>query len=71
MYPAKFFNYEKINISWVLYFFLDDVSWHTTQASLTEEEEDAIVTLVIVVIGIILAIVVLFTMGILIDCRHQ
>ncbi|XP_012543287.1 uncharacterized protein LOC105840775 [Monomorium pharaonis] len=43
----------------------------TSQISLTVEEEDAIVTLVVVVIGIIVAIVVLFSMGIFIDCKHQ
>ncbi|XP_024870177.1 uncharacterized protein LOC112453581 [Temnothorax curvispinosus] len=43
----------------------------TSEASLTVEEEDAIVTLVVVVIGIIVAIVVLFSMGIFIDCKHQ
>jgi len=43
----------------------------TSEASLTVEEEDAIVTLVVVVIGIIIAIVVLFSMGIFIDCKHQ
>ncbi|KAK2575536.1 hypothetical protein KPH14_011256 [Odynerus spinipes] len=48
-----------------------DISWSTTETPLTPEEEDAIVTLVVVVIGIIVAIVVLFSMGIFIDCRHQ
>jgi len=43
----------------------------TSEASLTVEEEDAIVTLVVVVIGIIIAMVVLFSMGIFIDCKHQ
>lgn len=43
----------------------------TSEASLTVEEEDAIVTLVVVVIGIIVAMVVLFSMGVFIDCKHQ
>ncbi|CAL1686388.1 unnamed protein product [Lasius platythorax] len=43
----------------------------TSEVSLTAEEEDAIMTLVIVVIGIIIAIMVLFSMGIFIDCKHQ
>lgn len=43
----------------------------TSEVSLTAEEEDAIVTLVVVVIGIIVAIMVLFSMGIFIDCKHQ
>ncbi|XP_012223217.2 uncharacterized protein [Linepithema humile] len=43
----------------------------TSKRSLIIEEQDAIVTLVIVVIGIIIAIVVLFSMGIFIDCKHQ
>lgn len=43
----------------------------TSELPLTIEEEDAIVTLVVVVIGIIVAIVVLFCMGIFIDCKHQ
>ncbi|XP_017788889.1 PREDICTED: uncharacterized protein LOC108571383 [Habropoda laboriosa] len=48
-----------------------EVSWSTTEEPFTSEEEDAIVTLVVVVIGIIVAIVVLFLMGIFIDCKHQ
>ncbi|XP_076749258.1 uncharacterized protein LOC143422473 [Xylocopa sonorina] len=48
-----------------------EVSWPTTEEPFTPEEEDAIVTLVVIVIGIIVAIVVLFSMGIFIDCRHQ
>ncbi|KAG7188569.1 hypothetical protein KM043_008200 [Ampulex compressa] len=48
-----------------------DVSWSTTEVPFTAEEEDAIVTLVVVVIGVIVAIVVLFSMGIFIDCKHQ
>ncbi|XP_043597126.1 uncharacterized protein LOC122574077 [Bombus pyrosoma] len=48
-----------------------EVSWSTTEEPFTPEEEDAIVTLVVVVIGIIVAIVVLFSMGIFIDCKHQ
>ncbi|KZC10487.1 hypothetical protein WN55_01916, partial [Dufourea novaeangliae] len=48
-----------------------EVSWSTTESPFTPEEEDAIVTLVVVVIGIIVAIVVLFSMGIFIDCKHQ
>ncbi|XP_011693684.1 PREDICTED: uncharacterized protein LOC105453424 [Wasmannia auropunctata] len=43
----------------------------TSDTSLTVEEEDAIVTLVVVVIGIIVAMVVLFSIGIFIDCKHQ
>lgn len=42
-----------------------------TEVALSVEEEDAIVTLVVVVIGIIIAIIVLFSMGIFIDCKHQ
>ncbi|KAL7288796.1 hypothetical protein TKK_0016773 [Trichogramma kaykai] len=45
--------------------------WSTTQSSLTNEEEDAIVTLVVVVIGIIAAVIFLFSMGLFIDCRTQ
>ncbi|XP_016919897.1 uncharacterized protein LOC108002628 [Apis cerana] len=48
-----------------------EVSWSTTEEPFTPEEEDAIVTLVVVVIGIIIAIVILFSMGIFIDCKHQ
>ncbi|KAK9308121.1 hypothetical protein QLX08_001832 [Tetragonisca angustula] len=48
-----------------------EVSWSTTEEPFTPEEEDAIVTLVVVVIGIIAAIVILFSMGIFIDCKHQ
>lgn len=48
-----------------------EVSWSTTEEPFTPEEEDAIVTLVVIVIGIIVAIVVLFSMGIFIDCKHQ
>lgn len=47
------------------------MSWSTTEEPFTPEEEDAIVTLVVVVIGIIIAIVILFSMGIFIDCKHQ
>ncbi|XP_020285958.1 uncharacterized protein LOC109855781 [Pseudomyrmex gracilis] len=43
----------------------------TSEIAITPEEEDAIVTLVVVVIGIVIAIVVLFVMGIFIDCKHQ
>ncbi|KAL0108100.1 hypothetical protein PUN28_015004 [Cardiocondyla obscurior] len=43
----------------------------TSEPSLTVEEEDAIVTLVVVVIGIVITMVVLFSMGIFIDCKHQ
>ncbi|KYN35366.1 hypothetical protein ALC56_10299 [Trachymyrmex septentrionalis] len=43
----------------------------TSETSFTVEEEDAFVTLVVVVFGIIVAMVVLFSMGIFIDCRHQ
>lgn len=43
----------------------------TLDKSLINEKGDAIVTLVIAVIGIIIAIVVLFSMGIFIDCKHQ
>ncbi|EZA54098.1 hypothetical protein X777_05947, partial [Ooceraea biroi] len=42
-----------------------------TEVALSVEEEDAIVTLVVVVIGIIIAMIVLFSMGIFIDCKHQ
>ncbi|GAB1865120.1 hypothetical protein CAJAP_06199 [Camponotus japonicus] len=42
----------------------------TSEVSFTAEEEDTIV-LVVVVIGIIIAIMVLFSMGIFIDCKHQ
>ncbi|XP_076180633.1 uncharacterized protein LOC143153397 [Ptiloglossa arizonensis] len=48
-----------------------EVSWSTTEEPFTPEEEDAIVTLVVVVIGIVVAIVILFSMGIFIDCKHQ
>ncbi|XP_078052027.1 uncharacterized protein LOC144478167 [Augochlora pura] len=48
-----------------------EMSWSTTETPFTAEEEDAIVTLVVVVIGIIVAIIVLFSMGIFIDCKHQ
>jgi len=34
------------------------------------EEQNAAMTLVMVVIGIIFAIIILFLMGIFIDCRH-
>ncbi|KYN18699.1 hypothetical protein ALC57_08993 [Trachymyrmex cornetzi] len=43
----------------------------TSKTSFTVEEEDAFVTLIVVVFGIIAAMVVLFSMGIFIDCRHQ
>ncbi|XP_015121745.1 uncharacterized protein LOC107044394 [Diachasma alloeum] len=43
----------------------------TTTSPLTPEEEDAVVTLVIIVLGVIIAIVVLFSMGIFLDCKHQ
>ncbi|XP_012055459.1 PREDICTED: uncharacterized protein LOC105618537 [Atta cephalotes] len=43
----------------------------TSETSFTVEEEDAFVTLIVVVFGIIVAMVVLFSMGIFIDCRHQ
>ncbi|XP_029675426.1 uncharacterized protein LOC115242939 [Formica exsecta] len=43
----------------------------TSEVSLTAQEEDAIITLVVVVIGIIIAIMMLFSMGIFIDCKHQ
>ncbi|XP_072752895.1 uncharacterized protein [Anoplolepis gracilipes] len=43
----------------------------TSEISVTAEEEDAIVTLVVVVIGIIIAIMVLFSMAIFIDFKHQ
>lgn len=52
-------------------FFTDDILWHTTQESLTQEEEDAIISLTVIVIGVIAAIVVLFSMGVFIDCREQ
>ncbi|XP_015605112.1 uncharacterized protein LOC107272456 [Cephus cinctus] len=50
---------------------IKDVSWSTTELPLTPEEEEAIGTLVVIVLGIIVAIIVLFSMGIFIDCRHQ
>lgn len=59
---------------YIMYFFVcwtGEVSWSTTEEPFTPEEEDAIVTLVVVVIGIIIAIVILFSMGIFIDCKHQ
>ncbi|XP_043270894.1 uncharacterized protein [Venturia canescens] len=49
----------------------DDVSWHTTQESLTQEEEDAIISLTVVAICVVVAIVILFSMGVFIDCREQ
>ncbi|XP_003704275.1 uncharacterized protein LOC100880009 [Megachile rotundata] len=48
-----------------------EASWSTTEEPFTPEEEDAIVTLVVVVIGVIAAIVILFSMGIFIDCKLQ
>ncbi|XP_015181125.1 PREDICTED: uncharacterized protein LOC107068845 [Polistes dominula] len=48
-----------------------DIPWSTTEATLTLEEEDAIVTLVVIIIGLIVTIVILFSMGIFIDCKHQ
>ncbi|XP_018404623.1 PREDICTED: uncharacterized protein LOC108781207 [Cyphomyrmex costatus] len=43
----------------------------TSEASFSVEEEDAIVTLIVVVFGIIVAMVVLFSMSIFIDCKYQ
>ncbi|XP_076240122.1 uncharacterized protein LOC143182784 isoform X2 [Calliopsis andreniformis] len=51
--------------------YLGQESWSTTELPFTPEEEDAIVTLVVIVIGIIVAIAILFSMGIFIDCKHQ
>lgn len=48
-----------------------DAAWSSTTAPFTPEEEDAIVTLVVIVIGIIAAIVILFSMGLFIDCKLQ
>ncbi|XP_011497508.1 PREDICTED: uncharacterized protein LOC105361903 [Ceratosolen solmsi marchali] len=49
----------------------EEVTWSTTEMTLTPEEEDTIVTLVVVVIGILAAIIFLFSMGLFIDCRTQ
>ncbi|XP_058791746.1 uncharacterized protein LOC131664559 [Phymastichus coffea] len=46
-------------------------AWLTTESPLTPEEEDTIVTLVIVVVAVLAAIVLLFSMGVFIDCRTQ
>ncbi|XP_063974840.1 uncharacterized protein LOC135161312 [Diachasmimorpha longicaudata] len=43
----------------------------TTSPPLTPEEEDAVVTLVIIVLGVVIAIIVLFSMGVFLDCKHQ
>ncbi|XP_012282441.1 uncharacterized protein LOC105700828 [Orussus abietinus] len=47
----------------------DDAS--TTETPFSPEEEDAIVTLVVVLVGVIAAIVILFSMGIFLDCKFQ
>jgi hypothetical protein len=56
----------------IFYFSVSDkVIWSTTEMTLTPEEEDTIVTLVVVIIGILAAIIFLFSMGLFIDCRTQ
>ncbi|KAH0567560.1 uncharacterized protein LOC123274233 [Cotesia glomerata] len=49
----------------------DKNSWMTTETSVTAEKEDTIFTLIVVVVGIIIAIIILFSMGVFLDCRHQ
>lgn len=68
------FVWTHLSLLYHVFFFIcwtGEVSWSTTEEPFTPEEEDAIVTLVVVVIGIIIAIVILFSMGIFIDCKHQ
>ncbi|XP_008545465.1 uncharacterized protein LOC103569767 isoform X2 [Microplitis demolitor] len=55
----------------VMYNYHDEKSRMTTTATLTAEKEDTIFTLIVVVIGVIVAIIILFSMGVFLDCRHQ
>ncbi|XP_014213737.1 uncharacterized protein LOC106643217 [Copidosoma floridanum] len=49
----------------------DEVQWPTTEVTLTPEEEGTLVTLVVVIVGVLAAIIFLFSMGIFIDYQTQ
>ncbi|XP_046736246.1 uncharacterized protein LOC124405415 isoform X2 [Diprion similis] len=49
----------------------DEITWSPTNPPFTPEEEDAMVSIIVIVIGVIIAVIGLFSMGIFIDCRHQ